>query len=374
MAPHEQVGGHAAMRQLLPLLLPKEHVGIANNQEAILRRSAWCNAACQHNLGPAFYVFLQDGGSWRLLPSRDQEILEEAYRQNLAFYLARESVLTELIGLLKAAGPVAVLLKGLAFASELYPDPAARCAGDIDLMVDVDAKEQVRQCFQRAGIEELAHGARPPGRIRSGLRWITSQWRWQRTPQSPGAIADEGETIFRTRVGDHDVLIEIHYHLINLRAGGGKERVFRARSEGAPNLRPLQLAAGEVCVLEHADAFLHALRHIALHHRLIGFRWHHDLALMLVQWAKHLKPHEIRARCQALNSEKILRVELAILRELFGARIFPDGAGRQWEFSPLPWEYPLYRHVARGGKRTPWRELVRTLLAPSLNEQLQTLS
>jgi hypothetical protein len=374
MARHEETRAHVAMRQLLPLLLPKSRVEIASFQEAILRKSGWVKAACQRHLGPAFRVFLQQGGFWQLLPSQDRESLEQEYRQHLALYLAREGVLTELLGLLKAAGQVPVLLKGMAFANELYPDPVARCVGDIDLMVDVRLREEVSQVFQRAGLEELAHGARPPGRIKSALHWITRQRHVQHTPPSSGAMADEGETIFRARVGEHDVLIEVHYHLINLRAGGGKERVFHSSSEGAPRLRSLRLPAGEVRILDHADAFIYALRHIALHHRLIGFRWHHDLALMLVQWEKHLKPGEIRARCQAQNSGKILCVELAILRELFGARIFPDGAGRPWELNSLPWEYPLYRHVARGGKRTPWRELVRTLLAPSWREQLQTLN
>jgi hypothetical protein len=129
-----------------------------------------------------------------------------------------------------------------------------------------------------------------------------------------------------------------------------------------------------VRVLAHADAFIHALRHIALHHRLIGFRWHHDLALMLVKWEKQLDPSEIRARCQALNSAKILSVELAILQDLFGPRVLLEGGGWRKGGASLPWEYPLYRHVARGGVRTPWRELVRTLLAPSWREQVQTLS
>jgi hypothetical protein len=69
-----------------------------------------------------------------------------------------------------------------------------------------------------------------------------------------------------------------------------------------------------------------------------------------------------------------LCVELAILKELFGPRIISEGGWSQWKFSSLPWEYPLYRHVAGRGVRTPWRELVRTLLAPGLREQFQTLS
>ena len=362
------------MRQLLPLLLPKDRIKLTQSQEDLLKKSAWINTACQLNLGPAFCVFLRQGEAWGLLPSQNQELLEQEYRKNMARLVAWESVLAEILSLLKPTGHVPVLLKGLAFASELYPDPAARCVGDIDIMIDPGLQEEVKRRFLAAGFQWLQHGARPPGKATSALRWLKRNCGMLPGAQSPDKVKDEGETVFLTHMAGEDVLIEVHYHLINLKAGGGKEKIFHSRNWGWPNLRTLHLAFGEVGVLDYPDAFLHALRHLALHHRLIGFRWHHDLALMLAQWGDHLKPDDIREQCRAWNSEKILCVELAILQDLFGERIFPDGMKQKWQFNSLPWEYPLYRHVARGGKRTPWRELVRTFLAPSLRQQLQTLT
>lgn len=353
-----------AMRNLFPLLLTASPSGgCAARVEQSLAHPGWARAACRFQLGPAFFVFLRRHGVWDALPGDHRATLEEEYQRNLAWFMAREGVLAEVVGLLKSLGQSPVLLKGLAFACELYPDPAARFAGDIDLMIDFAFKEQATRCLEGAGIERLAHGARRPGPIKTAWRRLT---RRERT-------ADEGETVFRARVGDHDVLIEVHYHLINLRAGGGKERIFCSHTETARELRTLQAPFGEVRVLTPLEAFVHALRHLALHHRLIGFRWHHDLALMLERW-EQLDAVELRERCRALNSEKILDVELAILRDLFGKDAFPRYDERLWKSGALPWEYPLYRHTALGGVRTPLRELVRTLLAPTLREQAQALT
>jgi hypothetical protein len=223
------------------------------------------------------------------------------------------------------------------------------------------------------GFRLVSQPLAPPGAFKSILRRAGEKCGCASASDGDGP-EDDTEAVFLTRVAGRDILIEIHSYLINLRAGGGKAEVFRSRDEGQPASRPLQLAAGEVKVLDYQTAFLHALRHVALHHRLIGLRWHHDLALMLVHWEKFLDARQIRERCRELNSEKILNVELAILEDLFGPAIFSGDGRDRWTAGELPWEYPLYFHVARGGRRTPLRELVRTLLAPRWREQLQTLT
>jgi hypothetical protein len=362
-------GGNSDLGRLLPLLLPPGRAERDPEQLSILQRASWVKPACERRLGAAFYVFLRGDGLWSSLPTDTQQLLEEAYRSNLTRYLVRENVLAEILRLLKPLGQLPILLKGIAFASELYPEPAARDVGDLDLMVPRELKPEVDRRLQEAGFQLLTHGDSAPPQAKSFLRRLAGR---------PSAAAEprdaEGETVFLIQRAGCDVLIEIHYHLINLRPGGGKEEVFRSRSEVPPPTRPLQLPEGEVLVLEPAAAFLHALRHLALHHRFIGLRWHHDLALMLIHWETQLQPGQVFAQCRALNSEKILRVELALLREMFGPGILSDTASRAWQCGTLPWEYPLYRHLARGGKRSPWRELVRTLVAPGLRRQLRTLS
>ena len=361
--------------RLLTLLLPPDRAGRSECQARILQKSSWVRLACQRGLGAAFYVFLRQGGQWSCLPASSQQLLDEAYRRNLTLSMVREDVLAEILHILKPLGRLPVLLKGIAFANELYPEPAAREVGDIDIMMPAELKEELNRRLQEAGYKLLTQGAaRPPERMKLLLRRLSGQLSKGSVSTASHGNDGDGETVFLTQRAGYDILLEIHYHLINLRAGGGKEEVFRSRQEQPLQTRPLRLSVGEVLVLEPAAALLHALRHLALHHRFIGFRWHHDIALMLIRWEALLQPGDILAQCRALNSEKILQVELALLREMFGPGMVSEEAWQAWRLGALPWEYPLYRHLARGGKRTPWRELVRTLVAPGLRQQLRTLT
>jgi hypothetical protein len=366
-------GGQAALNCLLPLLLPAARVKANSLQAEILKGSQWVELAHLRGMAPAFYACLRKGECWDLLPSADQERFENAFRLNMARNMAMEVVLTAILEVFKAIGTVPVLLKGLAFATELYPDPAARLAGDIDLLIAPEFREEVIRLLEKAGFRLVPQSPAEPGKFKAFLRRAG-----EKGGLAPARKCDEpkddSEAVFVTKMAGHAILIEIHSYLINLRAGGGKAEVFRSRDEGFPASRRLRLPAGEVKVLGYQDSFLHALRHVALHHRLIGLRWHHDLALMLVHWEKFLDAGQIRARCRELNSEKILNVELAILEDLFGPGIFSEPGRSRWKGGPLPWEYPLYCHVARGGERTRLREVVRTLLAPHWREQLQTLT
>lgn len=369
------ISATVALRQLLPVLLPAPGAPGRNPPATLLASEGWADAACQRGLGPVFSVFFRQGGLWEVLPARTQDLLSEAYRTNLARWLVREQVIADLLNRFRRLGRTPVVLKGLAFATELYPEPAARLAGDIDLLIAPAWKEEIHQGLEQAGFRLISPSVRPPGWRKAMLRRV-GRWlgRSSQAPSPPGG-EDDSEAVYLAPVGGEDILVEIHHKLINLRAGGGKATVFRTREDQLPPTRLIHSpAVGEMRVLDPASAFLHALRHIALHHRLIGFRWHHDLALMLVHWNGRLDPARLRETCRALNSEKIFDVELAILADLFGPRVVPADAAGGWQPQELPWEFPLYRHVARGGTRTPWREIVRTLLAPGLREQFQTLS
>ena len=371
----QRLNANAALRRLLPLLLPPGWVDADSGAQRALREPGWAELACERGLGSCFSVFLRQGGFWNCLLPVVQDQLDAAYRENLAKWVLREQVLCELLSLFVPLGTRPVLLKGFAFASQLYPDPGARQVGDIDLLIDRRWKSEVHEKLGRAGFRLISQAAAPVKPRKPLVRCVR---RLIGTCAEPAVLGgnggDEGEAVYLCQLGGEDILVEIHYHLINLRAGGGKEEVFRSRSEAAPRTRDVRLAGTAVRVLDHGAAFLHALRHLALHHRFIGFRWHHDLALMLVHWERHLDPVRIRERCRELNSEKMLEVELALLEELFGPGVLSEGGRMAWRRGSLPWEYPLYRYIARGGKRTPWREIVRTLLAPSLREQLDTLT
>ena len=364
-------GGAAELNRLLPLLLPSASVD--SRQTGILGHSGWADLACRRGLGPAFCVFLRAEGFWDLLAPGAREILDAAHEENLLRCMARERVLSDLLRVFDEMGVEPALLKGLAFASALYPSPAGRLVGDIDLLISPAARDETISRLQKAGFRLVSQPPKRPGKLKMLARKAGEKCGLA-PAHAPGDEDDDTEAVFLARAAGEDILIEIHSYLINLRAGGGKAEVFKSREEGLPETRRIELSAGSVRALDYEAAFLHALRHVALHHRLIGLRWHHDLALMLARWEGHLDPDRIRERCCGLNSEKILDVELAVLEDLFGPRVFPGGSREAWRRGALPWEFPLYRFVARGGKRTPLRELVRTFLAPRLREQLQTLT
>jgi len=91
------------------------------------------------------------GWFWNCLLPVVQDQLDAAYRENLAKWVLREQVLCELLSLFVPLGTRPVLLKGFAFASQLYPDPGARQVGDIDLLIDRRWKSEVHEKLGRAG-------------------------------------------------------------------------------------------------------------------------------------------------------------------------------------------------------------------------------
>ena len=119
----ERVSASAALRRLLPLLLPADRMHVDPCVGEMLQQIGWVELACRRGLAAAFSVFLRRGGFWNSLPVSSQERLDAAYRENLANWLLREQVLHELLESFRQVGKSPVLLKGLAFASELYPEP-----------------------------------------------------------------------------------------------------------------------------------------------------------------------------------------------------------------------------------------------------------
>lgn len=283
------------------------------------------------------------------------------------------SLLARILEALQSLSRPPILLKGIAYAYELYPDPNARLVGDIDLMFDSEEVDMALEHLSRKGFERIP----PPlkrGGIVNELAWSVGIGpNYQEFIRRIKEPSQDRETYLKIHIGGMEFLVEIHHALINLTPKSIREKIFHAWPEFDSGTRSVSLEFGEFRVMDYESAFLHAVRHLALHHRLIGFRWHHDLALMLINWRDHLRPEYILEQAQMLGSQKIVQVELALLEELFGPAIFANGDRERWLKASLPLEYPLYRRVALGGVRTPLRELVRPLLAPTLKEQIIAL-
>ena len=67
--------------------------------------------------------------------------------------LRHQQILAQTLGRLHGIGIQPVLIKGTALAYSLYPDPALRTRGDTDLIIPMDAKEQVHEALVSIGFE-----------------------------------------------------------------------------------------------------------------------------------------------------------------------------------------------------------------------------
>jgi hypothetical protein len=92
-------------------------------------------------------------GWWRVRHSELRKApaahqLQEAYRQNAVCGALQERRIEDVVAVLKGAGVTPILVKGWT-AARLYPNPALRFPGDIDLMLRPPDLKRVREALER---------------------------------------------------------------------------------------------------------------------------------------------------------------------------------------------------------------------------------
>lgn len=171
-------------------------------------------------------------------------------------WLAREGLHRQVLALLDAAleraGIPALLLKGEALATNLYPEPALRPRHDIDVWV---------QPVDRAGAEKLLIGLGATAMPAASGRWIQPERLW-RVPAG------------RTRVG-----VDLHWQAVSRPALLPALSFAQLHERGQP-----LSAGGRLRALDPQDALLLACVHRWAHHRH-GSRliWHIDMAMLWEQ-------------------------------------------------------------------------------------------
>lgn len=357
------------LRALMPLLLPSKVVSCNDRCLELLSETGWVALAEQFDLAAAFFMALRDRKLLPKLSPLAREKLEQAYKENTVRQVILSTLLARILDVLQPLSKPPILLKGLAYAYELYPDSNARIGGDIDLMIESEEVDAALEQLIRIG---FSHIPQPPIRLGTMYRLAWSlglKSSYEQLIHRIKGPSRQGETWLRIVIGGVEIRVDIHYSLFNV-VPLIKGNIFHAHPEFEGSTRTLSLDVGEVRVIDYESAFLYALRHLVLHHRFIGLRWHYDLALMLLVWRDHLKPEDVLEHARMLGSHKIVRVELAILEELFGPMIFRAEDRERWLKDRLPVGYPICRWVALRGIRTPLEKFIRPLLAPSFKEQI----
>ena len=134
-------------------LLPADtHAGPAACRAALAGGGAdFLQLILAQGLGPLWHHRLQTGGRLDALPQDTAEALREARLSAAGGYLAQRAALDRLDRLFEAAGIAWLVMKGAHVRECVYPDPALRPAGDIDILVAPADRRRAARALLDAG-------------------------------------------------------------------------------------------------------------------------------------------------------------------------------------------------------------------------------
>jgi hypothetical protein len=106
-----------------------------------------------------FFAWASDSG----FPITEEQAheLAEAHAASLGANLKLEQIMLKATGALRAAGMEGYVLKGPALARLLYPDPAVRLFGDLDLLIRSEHYDKACETFESVGYKRQFQGPRP---------------------------------------------------------------------------------------------------------------------------------------------------------------------------------------------------------------------
>lgn len=206
----------------------------------------------REHLAAVLYRALKDSQRLAALPRASAETLHLAYvRANIASW-QWAATLDELLAQFARAHIPLVLLKGAALGIALYPDPALRQLGDLDVLI----REQDRA---RAAALLVANGFTPLLDLTDGFR------------------EQFGSEQCYTRCGKRAATVDLHWNVINRPAYARAVDVewFWARTLTVP------YGKGRATILNWDAQLLHLAEHFIVHHQMRGMRWSFDIALLL---------------------------------------------------------------------------------------------
>jgi hypothetical protein len=115
----------------------------------------WTGILAAQGLLPLFYWKIKHHSTSSLPPDEIVLTMREAFLKGFAVHLQMERELAEALNAFRKRGIEALVLKGPGIGSMLYPHPATRPCGDLDLLVLPDSVIECRSILEGLGYKSL---------------------------------------------------------------------------------------------------------------------------------------------------------------------------------------------------------------------------
>ncbi len=283
------------------LLLLCSRIDLPPGQREALRRIAsgqidWdllLRRAGRHGVLPLVYRHLQGLRAEISLPVSAWNGLEAAFHSARLMSLRQTFECGRLLAAFRPLGIEAIVLKGLALRETVYPDPALRPSGDIDLLVERAALDRAEQALLATGYaaDESKHTR---GWFRANRHHLAPYCR-------PGG----------------DVQVEIHWDLV-LPGGAARPDVDGLWRRATP----CNLAGQPALLLSPEDQVLHLALHAAQANALqIGLRHLADMAETLRRYREQINFEYLLALACGWGAQRHLYLTLRVADELLGPSV-----------------------------------------------------
>ncbi len=253
----------------------------------------WGKWLVAQGLAPYAWRQLKALGAANALPVELRETLRGAHYAAVADAELHTVELRNVLNCLAAAGVAPVLFKGAALAHSVYPDPACRLMGDLDLWVTADAMPLAQRALVQTGYCEHNKSDRPTDMQRQMSGEV----------QLVGSNPGQG-------------LVELHWGTFAgewlRRTGAVDDAEILCRAQ------PVQAAGCDAWTLCLEDALLQLAVHLAVNHQMAypGVRGLLDVALLArvqgVDW------ETLAERAAAWRVKTAVWLVLSLTTELLG--------------------------------------------------------
>ena len=249
----------------------------------------------REGLAPFFFHQVKSSAS-NPFSSAILDELRHSFVANVALHLNRENTLLQILNHFERQRISCLVLKGMALAYLVYPDPATRTMGDIDLLIQPNQIRQASETLVSLGYRPISHYAEYEEEL----------------------LHFGGELAFYK---ERESLVELHWMLEQYERLKGIIRI----DEGALWQRTITYSVNGVTVrtLCLEDQLLTLSIHLGLVHRMQGLKWLLDIDRVIRTFDKSIDWTILLERARQWGISRLLSHVLWLSRERFATPIPP---------------------------------------------------